>query len=73
MLIMSLLVLRIGSIQYVMKLLANVLNALNEVVHLVSLRLDMSRIGLSSCKWHGHVNGTWWLESEAHLKGAVAG
>ena len=42
MLIISLLVLSIGSIQYVMNLLVNVLNALNEVVHLVSLSLDMS-------------------------------
>ena len=42
MLIMSLLVLSIGSIQDVMNLLVNVLNVLNEVVYLVSLRLDMS-------------------------------
>jgi hypothetical protein len=42
MLIMSLLVLSIGSVQDVMNLLADVLNVLNEVVCLVSLRLDMS-------------------------------
>jgi hypothetical protein len=41
MLIMSLLVLSIGSVQYVMNLLEDVLNVLNEVVFLVSLRLDM--------------------------------
>ena len=41
MLIMSLLVLRIGSIQDFMNLLADLLNALNEAVCLVSLRLDM--------------------------------
>jgi hypothetical protein len=41
MLIMSLLVLSIGSVQDVMNLLADVLNVLNEVVFLVSLRLDM--------------------------------
>ena len=58
MLIMSLLVLSIGSVQYVMNLLADVLNALDEVVCFVSFRLDMSRIGLSSCKWNGYVNGT---------------
>jgi hypothetical protein len=42
MLIMSLLVLSIGSVQDVMNLLADVLNVFNEVVFLVSLRLDMS-------------------------------
>ena len=42
MLIMALLVLRIGSIQYVMNLLADVLNSLDEVVCFVCLRLDMS-------------------------------
>ena len=41
MLIMSLLVLSIGSVQDVMNLLPDVLNVLNEVVFLVSLRLDM--------------------------------
>ena len=41
MLIMSLLVLSIGSVQDVMNLLANVLNVLNEVVCLIHLRLDM--------------------------------
>jgi hypothetical protein len=46
MLIMSLLVLNIGSIQYVMNLLANVLNALNEFVRLGSFRLDMSQISM---------------------------
>jgi hypothetical protein len=56
--IMPLLVLNIGSIQYVMNLLANVLNALNEAIHLGSLRLDMSQINPSSCKGHGYVNGT---------------
>jgi hypothetical protein len=42
MLIMSLLVLSIGSVQDVMNVLANVLNVLNEVVCLIRLRLDMS-------------------------------
>ena len=42
MLIMKLLVLSIGFVQYVMELLADVLNALNEVVIPISLRLDMS-------------------------------
>ena len=44
MLIMTLLVLSIGFFQYVMDLLADVLNALNEVVRLVNFVLDMSRI-----------------------------
>ena len=58
MLIMSLLVLSIGFVQDVMNLLTDVLNALNEVVHLGSFRLDMSRISMSRCKWYGYVNGT---------------
>ena len=58
MLIMSLLVLSIGSVQYVMNLLANVLNVLNEGVRLGNFRLDMSLIILSSYKWHGYINGT---------------
>ena len=42
MLIMPLLVLSIGFVQYVMNLLVNVLNALNEAVRLGNFRLDMS-------------------------------
>jgi hypothetical protein len=41
MLIMSLLVLSIGSVQDVMNLLVDVLNALNEAIFLVNLRLEM--------------------------------
>ena len=58
MLIMSLLVLSIGPVQYVMNLLVNVLNVLNEAVHLGNFKMDMSLIILSSCKWHRYVNGT---------------
>ena len=58
MLIMSVLVLSIGFVQYVMNLLEDVLNALNEVVRFVNFRLNMSRITLSSRKWHGYVNET---------------
>ena len=58
MLIMSLLALSIGSTQYFMKLLADVLNVLDEVVFFVSFKLDMSRIGQSIQKWHGYINGT---------------
>ena len=42
MLIMSLLVLSIGAVKYVMNLLENVLNALNEAIFLGNFRLDMS-------------------------------
>ena len=48
MLIMELLVISIGSVEYFMNLLADVLNVLDEIVHFVNFRLDMSRIGLSS-------------------------
>ena len=41
-LIMVLLVLGIGSIQYIMNLLADVLNALDEATGFVNFRLDMS-------------------------------
>ena len=58
MLIMLLLVIRIGFVQYVMNLLVYVLNVLNEFVNFFSFRLDMSRISLSSHKCHGYVNET---------------
>ena len=58
MLIMALLVLCIGSVQYIMDLLADVLNALNEVVIPIGFELDVSRIFLSGCKWYVHINGT---------------
>ena len=58
MLIMALLILSIGSVQYIMDLLADVLNALNEVVGLVGFELDMSQICLSSYKWYNNINGT---------------
>ena len=57
MMIMTLFVLNIGSFQYVMDLLEDVLNVLNEAVSHVNFRLDMSRIFMSSCKWYGHING----------------
>ena len=41
-LIMALLVLSIGSIQYIMNLLADVLNVLDEATFFVNFRLDMS-------------------------------
>jgi len=53
MLIMALLVLSIGSIQYIMDLLANVLNVLNEVVSSFSFGLNVNRIYPCGCKWYG--------------------
>ena len=58
MLIMVLLILSIGSVQYIMDLLVDVLNAHNEAVSPIDFRLDMRRIYLSSCKCYDHINGT---------------
>ena len=58
MLIMQFIVLSIGSIQYVMKLLEDIMHALNEIFLFFCFRLHMSRINLSIDKWHGYVNGT---------------
>ena len=55
---MALLVLGISYVQYIMNLMAYVLNVLDEAIFFVNFRLDMSRIILSSRKWHGYVNGT---------------
>ena len=55
---MALIELSNGSVQYVMNLLVDVLNALDEAIFFVNFRLDMSRTSLSSRKWHGYVNGT---------------
>ena len=41
-LIMALLLLRIGSVQYVMNLLVDVLNVLDEATCFVNFKLDMS-------------------------------
>ena len=57
MLIMVLLVLSIGFVQYIIDLLENVLNALNEVFIPFRFELYVSRIYLSGCKWYGHING----------------
>lgn len=58
MLIMPIFLLPIGFVQYVMDLLADVLNMLNEAIFLVDFRLDMSQISLSHYNWYGHINGT---------------
>ena len=58
MLIMTLPVVIIGSLQYVMDLLEDVLNLINEDVSFVSFRMDMSQIYLSRCKWYDNINGT---------------
>lgn len=71
-LIMMLLVLSIGSVQYVMDPLEDVMNSLNEDASPFNFELDMRRICLSSCKWYGYINVTKWLECQPHLKGAVS-
>jgi len=58
MLIMMLLVISIGSVQYVMDMLVDMKNALNKVVIPVKFSLKMSWIYLSSCKFYSHINGT---------------
>ena len=55
-----------------MDLLENMLDVLNEAIFLICFGLDMNKIYVSSCKWHGHIDGTLWLESEAHLKMVMA-
>ena len=58
MLIMVLLVISIGYVQYIMDLLADLLNALNEAVNPFNFRLHVTQIYLSGYKWYGHINGT---------------
>lgn len=55
-----------------MDLMVDMLHVLNEFVFLINFGMYMSRICMSSCKWYGHINGTWWLESQAHLESIVA-
>ena len=50
MLIIALLVLSISSVQYILDLLVDVLNALNEVVSPVGFGLDVCQIYLSGYK-----------------------
>jgi len=71
MLIMLLLVLGIWFLQNFMDLLVNMVDVLNEVICLICFGLDMHWIYVSSCKWHNHINGRKWLESQAHLKRVV--
>lgn len=61
MLIMALLVLSIGSVQYIMNLLVDVFNALNDIVSHFSFRMHVRWIYLSGYKWYGHINGAQWL------------
>jgi hypothetical protein len=73
MLIMALLVLVIRLLKDILNLLVYVLDPLNESGGFVSLSL--SRIGVSRGDRKGKCNiyGTQWLESQAHLKGAIVG
>jgi hypothetical protein len=70
---MALLVLSIGFLQNLLDLLADVLNPLNESGGFVDHRL----IGEESCLCGGkrkcNINGSQGLESQTHLKWAMAG
>ena len=68
MLIMALIVLRIGFLQNLLDLLADVLNLLNEFGGFVGLRLNMGRVCLCGGKRYCNINGTQGLESQSHLK-----
>ena len=56
MLLMDLLIHSIDYVQYIMELLTDVLNVLNESISHVGFELDVNRIYMSSCKWYGQIN-----------------
>jgi hypothetical protein len=72
MLIMALLVLSIGFLQNLLDLLADVLNLLNESGGFVNCRLIRGRVCLCGCKRKCNINGSQGLESQTHLKWAMA-
>lgn len=57
MLIVELLILSIGFLQYILDLFADVLSVLNEVVSPFIIGLHVSRIYLSGCKLYVHISG----------------
>jgi hypothetical protein len=73
MLIMEQLVLSIGFLQNLLDLLADVLNPLNESGGFVDCRLIMGRVCLCGGKRKCNINGSQGLESQTHLKWAMAG
>jgi hypothetical protein len=70
---MALLVLSIGFLQNLLDLLADVLNLLNESGGFVDRRLIRGRVCLCSGKRECNINGSQGLESQTHLKWAMAG
>jgi hypothetical protein len=70
---MALLVLSIGFLQNLLDLLADVLNPLNESGGFVDRRLIRGRVCLCGGKRKCNINGSQGLESQTHLKWAMAG
>jgi hypothetical protein len=70
--IMALLVLRIGFMQNLLDLLVDVLNLLNEYGGFVNHRLIRGRFYLCGGKRNCNINGSQGLESQTHLKWAMA-
>jgi hypothetical protein len=73
MLIMALLVLSIGFLQNILDLLVDVLNPLNEFGGFFDRRLIRGRVCLCGGKRKCNINGSQGLESQTHLKWAMAG
>jgi hypothetical protein len=71
-LIMVLIVLSIGFLQNLLDLFEDVLNLLNESGGFVDCRLIMGRFCLCSGKRRCDINGSQGLESQTHLKWAMA-
>jgi hypothetical protein len=70
---MALLVHSIGFMQNLLDLLADVLNLLNESGVFFNHRLIRGRVSLCSGKRKCNINGSQGLESQTHLKWAMAG
>jgi hypothetical protein len=71
-LIMGLLVLSIRFLQNILDMLVDVLNPLNESGGFVDHRLIMGRVCLGGGNRKCNINGSQWLESQTHLKWAIA-
>jgi hypothetical protein len=72
MLIKALLVLIIGFLKNILDLLANVMNPLNESGGFFNCKLIRGRVFLCSGKRKCNINGSQGLESQIHLKWAMA-
>jgi hypothetical protein len=70
---MTFLVLSIGFLQNLLDLLADVMNSLNESGVFVDHRMIMGRFCLYGGKRKCNINGSQGLESQTHLKWAMAG